>query len=75
MLNLTAALFPGLQLDRRHPNGGLLALVRERIRYHRAMRELNQLSDRTLDDIDVAREEFPTLAWRHAKGLPPRDRS
>lgn len=75
MLNLTAALFPGLQLDQRRRNGGLLRLWRERVRYHLAMRELRALSDRTLDDIDVSRDEFATLAWRHAKSLPPRDRS
>jgi uncharacterized protein YjiS (DUF1127 family) len=40
----------------------------ERLRYRRALRELNQLDDRELDDLDLARADLPPLAWRHATG-------
>jgi uncharacterized protein YjiS (DUF1127 family) len=45
--------------------------VAEEIRYRRALQELHQLDDRDLDDIDVARVDFPELAWRHATGAAP----
>jgi uncharacterized protein YjiS (DUF1127 family) len=41
----------------------------ERLRYRRALRELNQLDDRELDDLDLARADLPALASRHATGL------
>ena len=39
--------------------------------YQRALNELHRLDDRDLDDIGIARIEFPELAWRHAIGTPP----
>ena len=33
--------------------------------------ELRRLDDRDLDDLDLARVDFPELAWRHATGAPP----
>jgi uncharacterized protein YjiS (DUF1127 family) len=42
------------------------ARLGERIRYHRALHQLRQLDDRDLDDIDIARADFPELARRHA---------
>lgn len=43
----------------------------EEIRYKRALRELHQLDDRDLDDLDLGRADLPALARRHAKGLEP----
>jgi uncharacterized protein YjiS (DUF1127 family) len=43
----------------------------EKLRYRRALHELNQLDDRELDDLDLARADLPALAWRHANGLEP----
>jgi uncharacterized protein YjiS (DUF1127 family) len=43
----------------------------EQIRYQRALHQLHQLDDRDLDDLDIARADFPALAGRHAKGLEP----
>ena len=55
---------------------GKLALrARRRIRYHRALHELRRLDDRDLDDLDLARADFPELAWRHATGAEPLVRS
>jgi uncharacterized protein YjiS (DUF1127 family) len=45
--------------------------ARQKIRYHRALNELHRLDDRDLDDLDIARVDFPALAWRHAIGAPP----
>ena len=45
--------------------------ARQGIRYHRALHELHRLDDRDLDDLDLARGEFPELAWRHATGAEP----
>jgi uncharacterized protein YjiS (DUF1127 family) len=39
--------------------------------YRRALHELHQLNDRDLDDINIARVDFPELAWRHATGAEP----
>lgn len=35
--------------------------------YHQAMDELQRLDDRDLDDINIARADFPLLADRHAR--------
>ena len=51
---------------------GKLALrARRRIRSHRALHELRRLDDRDLDDLDLARVDFPALARRHATGAEP----
>jgi uncharacterized protein YjiS (DUF1127 family) len=42
------------------------ARLGERVRYHRALHQLRRLDDRDLDDIDIARVDFPGLARRHA---------
>src|SRR5262245_5328540 len=68
MLNLTAASVPAL-LGARSDAGFLGKLVlwaRQRIRYERALYELHRLDDRDLDDLGIARGDFPSLAWRHA---------
>jgi uncharacterized protein YjiS (DUF1127 family) len=75
MLNLVFALIPSLDPDRRDAEEGFLGKLvlwgRRRILYHRALRELQRLDDRDLDDINVARADFPELAWRHATGAEP----
>ena len=75
MLNLAFALLPSLRADQRDAEDGFLGKLalwaRERVRYQRAMRELHRLDDRDLDDIGVARADFPELAWRHATGAVP----
>ena len=79
MLNLAFALIPWLGPDRRDAEEGFLGKLvlwaRQRIRYHRALHELQRLDDRDLDDINVARVDFPELAWRHATGAEPLRRS
>ena len=79
MLNLAFALIPSLGPDRRDAEEGFLGKLvlwaRQRIRYHRALHELQRLDDRDLDDINVARVDFPELAWRHATGAEPLRRS
>ena len=45
--------------------------ARQKIRYHRALNELYRLDDRDLDDLGIARVDFPALAWRHATGAEP----
>jgi uncharacterized protein YjiS (DUF1127 family) len=47
----------------------------EQIRYQRALHQLHQLDDRDLDDLDIARADFPALAGRYAKGLEPLPRA
>ena len=75
MLNLTLAYPPALLGDARDTDEGLFGKLvrwaRQRIRYQRALNELHRLDDRDLDDIGIARIEFPELAWRHAIGTPP----
>ena len=75
MLNLAFALIPSLGPDWRDAEEGFLGKLalwaRQRIRYHRALRELSRLDDRELDDINIARVDFPELAWRHATGAEP----
>jgi uncharacterized protein YjiS (DUF1127 family) len=79
MLNLAFALIPGLDAAGRgappaETDEGFLgklalrarARVRYHLRYHQALRQLRRLDDRDLDDLDVARADFPELARRHA---------
>jgi uncharacterized protein YjiS (DUF1127 family) len=79
MLNLAFALIPSLGPDRRDAEEGFLGKLVlwacQRIRYHRALHELQRLDDRDLDDVDLARVDFPELAWRHATGAEPLIRS
>lgn len=84
MLNLALVLLP--PPDARQPDafwggteeegflGKLLLWVRRQIRYNRALHELRRLDDRDLDDIGIARVDFPELAWRHAIGAEPLSR-
>ena len=51
--------------------GKLMRWIRQQIRYNQAMRELHRLDDRDLDDLNLARVDFPELAWRHATGAAP----
>ena len=51
--------------------GKLVLWARQKIRYQRAMNELYRLDHRDLDDLAIARSDFPALAWRHATGAPP----
>ena len=75
MLNLAIAYSPSLLRDKADAEDGLLGKLvlwaRQKIRYHRALNELHRLDDRDLDDLGLARIDFPALAWRHAIGVPP----
>jgi uncharacterized protein YjiS (DUF1127 family) len=75
MLNLVFTLIPSLAPDKRDAEEGFLGKLilwaRQRIRYHQALRELHQLDDHDLDDLNIARVDFPELAWRHATGVEP----
>ena len=75
MLNLAFALIPSLGPGRRDAEEGFLGKLalwaRRRIRYHRALHELQRLDGRDLDDLDLAWVDFPELAWRHATGAEP----
>ena len=75
MLNLAIALLPSPRPDQGDAEDGFLGKLalwaRQQVRYQRALRELGRLDDRDLDDIDVARADFPELAWRHATGAEP----
>ena len=75
MLNLALACLPTLFRDPPDADEGFLGKLvlwaRRKIRYERAMSELYRLDDRDLDDIGLARIDFPELAWRHATGAPP----
>jgi uncharacterized protein YjiS (DUF1127 family) len=80
MINLAFTLIPSLirSSDREaapQPEESFLGKValwaRTRISYQRALSELHRLDDRDLDDIGVARGDFPALAWRHATGAEP----
>jgi hypothetical protein len=70
MFNLALVLTPSPASDRRDAAEGILGKLalwaRQRIRYHRALHELHRLDDR-----DLARGDFPELAWRHATGAEP----
>ena len=78
MLNLAVAYLPALRRDQRDAEDGVLGKLvlwaRQKIRYHRALNELYRLDDRDLDDINIARIDFPELAWRHASGAAPLQR-
>ena len=75
MLNLAVAYVPALLRDKRDAEEGFLGKLvlwaRQKIRYQRALNELYRLDDRDLDDIGLARGDFPALAWRHATGAEP----
>ena len=75
MLNLAVAYVPALLRDKRDAEEGFLGKLvlwaRQKIRYHRALNELYRLDDRDLDDLGIARSDFPALAWRHATGAEP----
>ena len=45
----------------------LRARIAEEVRYRRALRELNRLDDRDLDDLNLGRGDLPGLARRHAR--------
>ncbi len=79
MLNLAFALLPSPRPDRADAEEGfldkLVLWARERVRCHRALRELRRLDDRDLDDLNIARVDFPELARRHATGAEPLARS
>ena len=66
MHNLATALHSAQFIDPRPRGFGPLRWLREQISYIDAMRELNSLDDKMLDDIGIAREMFPALARRHA---------
>jgi uncharacterized protein YjiS (DUF1127 family) len=51
--------------------GKLVLWARIRVRYERALRALHRLDERDLDDLGIARVDFPQLAWRHATGAAP----
>ena len=75
MLKLALACLPTLFRDRPDADEGFLGKLvlwaRRKIRYERALNELHSLDDRDLDDLGLARIDFPELAWRHAIGAPP----
>lgn len=80
MLNLAFALFPSLTTSpaTKPPapadTGAFAKLpswAGERVRYLRAMHALRQLDDGDLDDLGIARTDFPLLARRHAAGAAP----
>ena len=75
MLNLAIAYVPALLRDKRDAEEGFLGKLvlwaRQKIRYQRALNELHRLDDRDLDDLGLARIDFPELAWRHATSAAP----
>jgi uncharacterized protein YjiS (DUF1127 family) len=76
MFNLALALMPPPSPEKRDAEeegflGKLVLGARRRIRYRRALDELHRLDDRDLDDLNLARADFPELAWRHATGAEP----
>jgi len=75
MLNLAVAYVPALLRGTGDAEEGFLGKLvlwaRRKIRYERALNELHSLDDRDLDDLGLARIDFPELAWRHAIGAPP----
>jgi uncharacterized protein YjiS (DUF1127 family) len=66
---LAASLLATGKADR--AEGRLGRWVRRQLGYRRALNELKRLDDRDLEDLDLARADFPALAWRHSMGLPP----
>jgi uncharacterized protein YjiS (DUF1127 family) len=79
MMNLALALTPPRRPDGRAAGDGLLGKLalwaRRRVSYRRALNELHRLDERDLDDLNLARADFPELAWRHATGAEPLARS
>jgi uncharacterized protein YjiS (DUF1127 family) len=80
MLSLALTMIPSPAPDeRRNAEEGFLGKLalwaRRRISYRRALNELHRLDDRDLDDLNLARADFPELAWRHATGVEPIARS
>ena len=75
MLNLAFALFPTLasKADRASPGrlATLACWARDRLRYRRALRELERLDGSDLDGLGLGRADFAALAARHAAGLAP----
>ena len=69
------AMHPPLATDPSPRGYGVLRWLREQTAYHLAMHRLNALDRDTLDDIGIAPVQFPELARRHARGLPPIDRA
>jgi uncharacterized protein YjiS (DUF1127 family) len=53
------------------PLARLVRWTREQIRYRRALHELRRLDHADLDDLNLARIDFPMLARRHARGAEP----
>ena len=47
--------------------GKIWRRVREEYRYRRTLWQLNNLDDRDLDDLALARSDLPALAWRHER--------
>ena len=72
---LILSLSPAKHDTEKHFLGKVVLWVRQQIRYNQALNELHKLDDRDLDDINVARVDFPELAWRHATGAEPLRRS
>lgn len=75
MHNLSTALHSAQLSDPRPRGFGSLRWLREQISYVDAMRQLNSLDDRILDDVGISRDMFTALARRHARGLPPLERA
>jgi uncharacterized protein YjiS (DUF1127 family) len=75
MLYLTLALLPQPASDQGDADEGflgkLLLRMLTRLRYQQALAQLNRLDSRDLDDLDLARADFPALAHRHAAGEAP----
>ena len=75
MLNLATTYFSAMMRDKDSAGEGclgkLIVWARQKIRYERALNELHRLDERDLDDLGIARGDFPALAWRHATGAEP----
>ena len=72
---LILSLSPAKHDTEKHFLGKVVLWVRQQIRYNQTLNELHKLDERDLDDINVARVDFPELAWRHATGAEPLRRS
>lgn len=75
MLYLTLALLPKSTSDRDDADEGFLGKLVlwafARLRYQQALAQLNRLDSRDLDDLDLARADFPALAHRHVADKAP----
>jgi uncharacterized protein YjiS (DUF1127 family) len=71
MFNLALVLTPSPASDRRDAAEGILGKLalwaRQRIRYHRALHELQRLDDRNLADIGLARADIGRFARAAAR--------